>query len=108
LKQFYHIPKASANAILEHWTQRQADGKVPLKFKKAAKVIRERQRTSGEDSDNDAGSGKEAEEEPRSDDDGHSDGASAEDGRGRPSSARQERSPNGKVRNLDIFFGFEV
>ena len=107
MKQYYHISKASTDALLKHWTERQTSGKVPLKFKKVAKVIRERKRTSGEDSDSDSESSKEASEESRSDDDDRSD-EGAEDGRRRSNSAGQQRLPNDEVRNLDVFLGLEV
>ena len=39
LRQFHHIRQEEANALLEHWTQRQAAGEAPLRFRKVAKAI---------------------------------------------------------------------
>ena len=33
LTQYHHIRLDDANALLQHWTQRQAAGEVPLRFK---------------------------------------------------------------------------
>jgi len=55
LKQYYHLRQEDVNAILEHWTQRKADGEVPFLFKKAVKAICQNVRTSdGNSSDSDA------------------------------------------------------
>jgi len=40
LKQYYHLVQEDVNALLEHWTGRQAAGEVPLSFKKVAKTVR--------------------------------------------------------------------
>ena len=123
LKQYHHLCKKDINSLLEHWIERQAAGKIPLKFKKAAEDIRKNKRTWEED-----GTDADTEEElPR--DDGNqrrrrgasqggssgsrltgqsdADEGSAEDGRGRSSSSEEsssegELSPNDKVRNLAI------
>ncbi|KAN0121378.1 hypothetical protein V8E52_003274 [Russula decolorans] len=60
LKQYYHLRQDDVNAILDHWTKRQADGKVPLSFKKEAKAIQQKKCTSEENS-SDAEMGEEAE-----------------------------------------------
>jgi hypothetical protein len=64
LKQYYHIRQDEANAMIDHWTQRQAAGKVPLRFKKVVKATRQNNGTSEEndaDEDPNMGSGDEAE-----------------------------------------------
>lgn len=70
LTQYYHLRQEDVNAILEHWTRRQAAGKVPFRFRKVAKAIRQQERNSEE---NDAGAGmgpgEEAEEDPQGNDD---------------------------------------
>jgi hypothetical protein len=63
LKQYYHLRQDDVNAILDHWTKRQADGEVPqlpLSFKKEAKAIQQKKRTS-EENGSDAEMGEEAE-----------------------------------------------
>ena len=37
LTQFHHIRLEDADALLKHWTQRQAAGEIPLRFKKKGK-----------------------------------------------------------------------
>lgn len=102
-EQWHKIQKDTANAILRHWTKRQKDGKLPLKFLEGAKLDRKRKRTSEEESD------KEAEDEPPSADNGRGVGTSApEDGPERSSSSGQERLPSDVVRNLDLFLCREV
>ena len=55
IKQFHHIRLDDLNALLEHWTSRQAAGKVPLRFTKAVNGIRQDKGTSeGTDDDADA------------------------------------------------------
>ena len=59
LKQFHHLRQEDVNAILGHWAQRKADGKVPFRFRKAAKATRKDKRTSeGSDADADMGLGE--------------------------------------------------
>jgi hypothetical protein len=67
LKQYYHLRQEDVNAILEHWAQRQAAGKVPFRFRKAAKTIRKKRTLEGSDADVDMGSGEEAEEDLQDD-----------------------------------------
>ena len=38
LTQYHHICLDDANALLQHWTQRQAAGEIPLKFKNNIKA----------------------------------------------------------------------
>jgi len=38
LKQYYHLRQKDVSDILEHWTWRQATGKVPLCFMKAVRA----------------------------------------------------------------------
>jgi hypothetical protein len=70
LTQYHHIRRQDANAILEHWTRRQAAGKVPFQFRKVGKAI-QKHKPASEESDADAGMGpsEEAEEDPQGDDD---------------------------------------
>jgi hypothetical protein len=69
LKQFYHLTRKDINAILKHWTQRQAAGKVPFRFKNAAKAIqRNKPTTEGNSADADMSPGEESEEDLQSDD----------------------------------------
>lgn len=66
--QYYHIRQNDANAMLEHWTRRQAAGKVPLRFKMAAKATRPNNPTPEEsDADADMVPGEEAEEDLQED-----------------------------------------
>ena len=59
LKQFHHLCQEDINTILGHWTQRQADGKVPFLFREVAKAALKNQRTQeGSDADTDVGPGK--------------------------------------------------
>ena len=48
LKQYYHLRQKDVSAILEHWTGRQAAGKVPFLFRKAVRAIPENNRTLDE------------------------------------------------------------
>jgi hypothetical protein len=45
LKQYYHLRQKDVRAILGHWVRRKAAGKVPFRFKKAAKAVHKRTRT---------------------------------------------------------------
>ena len=38
LKQYYHLRQKDVSDILEHWTRRQAAGKVPLCFMKVVRA----------------------------------------------------------------------
>jgi hypothetical protein len=38
LKQYYHLLQGDIDLMLKHWVERQAAGKIPLKFRKAAIV----------------------------------------------------------------------
>jgi hypothetical protein len=40
LKQYHHLRSSTVNALLEHWTTRQAAGQRPFRFKRAVPVIR--------------------------------------------------------------------
>lgn len=64
LKQYYHLVKDDVNAMLKHWTERQADGKLPLRFKHVPKpkTIRKKKRTE-EESDTDSGMASEEAED---------------------------------------------
>lgn len=39
LKQYYHLRRKDARAMIKHWIRRQAAGLVPFRFKKAIKTI---------------------------------------------------------------------
>ena len=68
LKQYYHIQKKDANALLEHWISRQAAGEVPFRFRDMSKAIGKNNSTAGEtDTDTEIGSGNEAEEDLQDD-----------------------------------------
>lgn len=54
LRQYYHICQRDAEALLEHWTRRQAAGRTPLRFRKVSETILQTGRTS-EESDSDEG-----------------------------------------------------
>ena len=72
LKQYYHFCQKDVDAILKHWTRRQAAGKVPFCFKKAVKAIQKNKRPSDEeenDADTDMGPGEES-QDPQEDDGG--------------------------------------
>lgn len=49
LTQYHHIRLEDANALLRHWTQRQAAGEIPFRFNKVDKADRQRKGASGED-----------------------------------------------------------
>jgi len=90
LKQYYHLCKEDINAMLEHWTWRQAAGKVAFRFRKVAKAIQKNKHALEEinadadaaDADADMDLGEEAEEYLQGDDDNWAwrDGASQGDG----------------------------
>lgn len=66
LKQYYHLRQDDVNAMLDHWAQRQADGKVPLRFKKAAKAFQQKKCSAEEnDSNADMGPSEKAEGGPQ-------------------------------------------
>jgi len=75
LRQYYHLRRGDVNAILEHWAQRQAAGKVPFRFRSVAKTIQQNKRATKEnDSNADMGLGKEAKEDLQDDDSSQSRG----------------------------------
>lgn len=49
LAQFHHIRVDDANALLKHWTQRQAAGEIPFRFKKFDKADRRGRRASADE-----------------------------------------------------------
>ena len=65
LTQYHHIRSGDANALLQHWTARQAAGEIPFRFKKTADTSQQRTRTSvrgdspGSDSSGSAENGRE-------------------------------------------------
>jgi hypothetical protein len=64
LEQYYHLRQDDVNAMLKHWTERQAAGEVPFQFKKEVEAARKKYRTPEE---NDANSNAELDEGPRED-----------------------------------------
>jgi hypothetical protein len=56
LAQFHHLRLDDANALLKHWTQRQAAGEIPFRFKKFDKADQRGKRASA-DEDASAGMG---------------------------------------------------
>jgi hypothetical protein len=63
LKQYYHLCQNDVNAILKHWTQRQAADKVPFCFNKMDMAVGKNKHTLEEkDADTDMLS-EEAEED---------------------------------------------
>ena len=44
LTQYHHIRLEDANALLKHWTQRQASGEVPFRFKNKNSPMPDRRR----------------------------------------------------------------
>jgi hypothetical protein len=69
LKQYYHLRQNDVRAILGHWVRRKAAGKVPFRFKKAAKAIHKRTRTS-EGNNGNTHTGPSEEESDKQDEDG--------------------------------------
>jgi hypothetical protein len=70
LKQYYHIRREDADALLRHWTERQAAGKIPLRFNKAIwqkKPVLEE--NDANDANDDMPVGEEAEEDLQGGDD---------------------------------------
>ena len=71
--------------MLEHWTQRQAAGKVPFCFRKVAKAIWRNKHTLKENdanADSDTGPGEESKEDLQNDDVSQAWGDAAENGQG--------------------------
>ena len=46
LTQFHHMRVDELNSLLQHWTQRQASGEIPFRFKTIEKIDRQRKRAS--------------------------------------------------------------
>ena len=89
LKQFHHLHQEDVNAILGHWTQRQADGKVPFLFREVAKAAPKNQRTrEGSDADADVGPG-EGDEDRQGDDGSQTQGGPLQAGTGSDGSTEQ-------------------
>ena len=78
LKQYHHIRREDANAILKHWTERQAAGKVPFRFSKA--LWKTKDVPEENNADDDMLPGEEAEEDRQDDDDSHVRGNGAPQG----------------------------
>jgi hypothetical protein len=96
LTQYHHIRLEDANALLKHWTQRQAAGQVPFRFKdlKEGKANRQSKQSSGEDNAS-AGvgqSGIHGNQEQGSDGDGENSAERRPDGKGTGGGARSPSS----------------
>jgi hypothetical protein len=98
LKQYYHLRQNDVNAILDHWTKRQADGKVPLSFKKEAKAIQQKKRTSEENS-SDAEMGEEAEGDLQDNGDSQARGDAASQVDGGSNDSTEEAHPGQSLGN---------
>lgn len=104
LRQYYHICREDTDALLEHWTRRQAAGKVPLRFRKVVRGIGQNERTSEENHANGSTErGDEAEDDHRYDSDGQprGDRASQRDGstNGSTGQAHPGQSPGDVSKN---------
>lgn len=90
LEQYYHLVQDDVNAILKHWTERQAAGEVPLQFKKVEAARKNKRTPEENDTDADTESGKEAGEDPQSGDDnqGRGNGVFREEGGSNSSNER--------------------
>lgn len=54
LQQYHHLRQDEVEALLKHWSQRQAAGKAPFRFRKTGKAARQKKRAmEGSDSDAD-------------------------------------------------------
>lgn len=96
LRQYYHLRRDDVNALLDHWTQRQAAGKVPLRFRKEAKAILQKKRASGDnDSDVEMGPCEEAEDDPNDNDDTQERGYAELQGDGGGNALTEAESPRG-------------
>jgi len=95
IKQFHHIRQDDVNTLLEHWTSRQAAGKVPLRFKKAVKGIRQNIHTSEENSDDDA------DVEPDEDNDDNDDAGANRDSQAPENGAPQEEGESNNSTGQD-------
>jgi hypothetical protein len=87
LTQYHHIRLEDANALLEHWTQRQAAGEISFRFRKVEKADRNGKRKSAEvggsigiDLSNGDSQDTREDQEQESDAGHHQDGADLEKG----------------------------
>jgi hypothetical protein len=65
ISQYHHICLKDANALLKHWTQRQAAGEVALRFKKVGKA--NKQASADDDASTGVGQGVHLAGVPRED-----------------------------------------
>ena len=68
LKQYHHLRKEDVNTLLEYWFERQAAGKLPLRFRKSARKSASEEENG---SNADMGLPEEAEERLHGNDDSH-------------------------------------
>ncbi|KAH9030878.1 hypothetical protein EDB85DRAFT_2146392 [Lactarius pseudohatsudake] len=98
LTQYHHIRLEDANSLLKHWTQRQAAGEVPFRFKKMDKAGRHGSARAGpiNQAEEDVHGGQ-AHEETQGDGEGLTeegpDGQSQGDGAGSPNSSTNGQQP---------------
>ncbi|KAH9016604.1 hypothetical protein EDB84DRAFT_1567173 [Lactarius hengduanensis] len=98
LTQYHHIRLEDANSLLKHWTQRQAAGEVPFRFKKMDKACRHGSARAGpiNQAEGDVHGGQ-AHKETQGDGEGLTeegpDGQSQGDGAGSPNSSTNGQQP---------------
>jgi hypothetical protein len=93
LKQYYHLTRQDVNAILKHWTRRQAAGKVPFCFRRAVQENSDASDESNADSDSDICPSEEAEEDSQGDNVSQARGDGASRGDSGVSSSTDQPSP---------------
>jgi hypothetical protein len=93
LKQFHHLHQDNVNAILNHWMERQAAGKVPFQFKKVNATWKNKHTLEKSDADTNMESGKEAEEDLQSGDDNQEQGNGDFQGQGSSNSSNEHALP---------------
>lgn len=84
IAQFHHIRVDNVNAILKHWTQRQAAGAIPFRFRKVDKADRLSRRSSGEDNASTGGGTSDIHGNKAQDSDGEFQGDGGGSAEGRP------------------------
>lgn len=93
LEQFHHLRQDDVNAMLNHWTERQAAGEVPFQFKKVNAARKNKRTLEESDADTDTESGEEAGEDPQSGDDNQERGNGDFQGQGSSNSSNEHALP---------------
>lgn len=101
LKQYYHLRQADVNAMLEHWTQRQAASKIPFLFRKAIRAIRKKRTREENNSDVDMEPAEEAEEGVQGDDGSQVQGDGSPQGDGEDSGSTEQAHPGQSPGDVD-------